>query len=123
MRLKLKRQGISGSIGAVGLTCLILLAACASSDRAQDIADLKGDADEGAALYDAYCGDCHGADGAGGDGPSLLRRNSTSLSVAEHADVIIDRMEDRGPRRDRIYLSDQEIADIIAYVLELQGLD
>ena len=100
----------------------ILLGACAPSDRAMDIAELDGNISNGRVLYLDYCASCHGENGDDGSGPSLLRRSNIELSVAEHADVIIERMEENGRRSDRVYLSDQEISDIIAYVQELQGL-
>ncbi len=93
----------------------IVLGACAPSDRALENAQLGGDTENGRVLYQNYCASCHGDNGDDGSGPSLLRRSNIELSVAEHADVIIERMEDKGRRSDRVYLSDQEIADIIAY--------
>jgi hypothetical protein len=44
-----------------------------------------------------------------------------SLSRAEHADVVIERMEEKGPRDERVALRNQQIADIISYVFLLQG--
>ena len=101
--------------------CGLFAGACAHSERAMDIAALDGDLSNGRVLYQEYCASCHGENGDDGSGPSLLRRSNIEMSVEENADEIIERMEEKGRRADRVYLSDQEIADIIAYVRELQG--
>ena len=99
----------------------MVLTGCATSERAEDIALLEGDLENGEVLYALHCSDCHGSDGESGGSPSLLRPLAMSLSRAEHADVIIERMEERGPRSERMELSNQEIADIVTHVFVLQG--
>ncbi len=101
--------------------CSVFTGACAPSERAMAIAALDGDLSNGRVLYQEYCASCHGENGNDGSGPSLLSRSNIEMSVEENADEIIERMEEKGRRADRVYLSDQEIADIIAYVQELQG--
>jgi len=107
----------------VGFRFAIMLAACAPSDRASEITLLEGDLDNGLVLYDSHCAECHGPNGDDGPSVNLLRQRIVSLSPAEHADIIIERMEQMGRRSNRISLTDQEIADIIAIVRDLQGLD
>ena len=109
------------TINAINCLIWFLMTGCAVSDRALEIAELDGDVITGKTLYEEHCEACHGSDGT--ERPSLLRPDIIDLTKAEHADIIIERMEDRGPRTERTYLSNQEIADIIAYVLVLQGIE
>lgn len=98
------------------------LVGCVVSERAVEIATLAGDVQAGSVLYGMHCSDCHGDDGTTGR-PSLLREDIVNLSKEEHADIIIERMEERGRRSQRVSLTNQEIADIISYVQFLQGID
>lgn len=95
------------------LSALLALSACGPSDHANSIAGMSGDATSGQTLYSANCASCHGATGGGGSGPNLVRAFN-SEDKAELIDVIL---EGDGPMMGYSgVLSDQEIADIVAYL-------
>ena len=81
-----------------------------TTDPVQAILALTGDSSAGMALYDTNCAGCHAADGSGGTGPSLLRAISAE-SIVEKIYYGEDSMPAFGDT-----LSEQEIADITAYV-------
>ena len=102
--------------------CLALtLAACSSDDgddggsstRPTSIAALTGDQTAGKATYDTTCSGCHKADGTGNIGPDLISDAKASLSVTAMATVVID---GKGTMPAYGTLTDQEIANTIAYV-------
>jgi mono/diheme cytochrome c family protein len=94
---------------------LTLLSACGPSDRALSIADLEGDATTGAPLYTTHCASCHGATARGGSGPNLL----SELGEEDDADLIDVILEGDGDMPGFSNLSDQEIADMMAYLKSL----
>lgn len=93
---------------------LPLLAACGdggSTTRVDDILALTGDATNGATVFADNCAACHGADGTGGSGPDLT---GESEGAEEMADIILNGEGDM-TAFDGV-ITDQEIADVIAYV-------
>jgi len=103
------------------MSALVFTVACdtagsddGGSDRATDIAGLTGDTGAGEALYGLHCAACHGADRAGtASGPDI--RNEVD-EAGEVIDIILEG-EAAMPSFSET-LSDQEIADILAF---LQG--
>lgn len=92
---------------------LLALTACADS-RASKISGLEGDATAGATLFQENCQSCHGANGVGGSGPALAEE-------AEEPDEVISIVlsgEEEMPSFEET-LSDQEIADIVAFLQTL----
>jgi len=87
------------------LALLLPLVACGSS--------LTGDATAGATVYADNCASCHGADATGGSGPNLVGEVETD----EATDIIMNGKEAMPAFAD--ILSEQDVADVIAY---LQGL-
>lgn len=90
--------------------------ACGSSsgdsDRAATISALTGNAADGKANYESTCATCHGSDGkSGSEG-----RNITSVSKDEAIDQILNGGGSMPAYDD---FSDQEIADLAAYVTSL----
>ena len=82
----------------------------AGPSREEVILGLTGDAVNGKTLYDGTCSVCHGATGGGGTGPAL--------SSATPADLLVDNVVN-GVGTMIAYgdtYTDQEIADILAYV-------
>jgi len=78
--------------------------------RAQTILALIGDASSGNATYDTNCSGCHSADGSGGVGTNIQGWTFGEESV----NAILDgkgSMPGFGS-----FFTDQEIADLIAYV-------
>jgi mono/diheme cytochrome c family protein len=100
------------------------MAACSSDDgsdggdsgtatRAGKVAALTGDQTAGKTTYEAQCGGCHKADGTGNNGPNIISGTKAALSVTAVATAIID---GKGSMPAFNTLSDQEIANTVAYV-------
>ena len=78
------------------------------------IANLTGDGTNGKTVYDSNCAGCHGADGkSGAAGPNVVEGALTALTVSEMAQAVVD---GKGVMPAFSQLSNQEIADVIAYV-------
>ena len=88
----------------------------ASSDRQSDILSLSGDAANGEALFQSMCTSCHGSDGSGASGPNLYDRVPL-LDESSIVEVLLDGTSGGMPGYSGT-LEDQEIADLLAYLLE-----
>ena len=88
----------------------LALVACAGGDLPE------GDIAAGEQVFADTCAACHGADGTGGIGPSLLDE-VPDASDAELQDVI-QNGEGEMPAQS---LDDQQTADVIAYMRDLWG--
>lgn len=71
----------------------------------------EGDLDAGAVVFAAACAECHGADGAGGEGTDLTNDDNTREQIAERVLFGWGAMEGLGGA-----LSAQETADVVEYV-------
>ena len=90
---------------------LSFMAAC-SIDRVADIEELVGDPELGAAVYQAECGGCHGPEGEGLSGPAMA--DVTPLHTdSEFISIVLFGVGDTMPAHE--YMSDQEIADVLAW--------
>lgn len=98
------------------LSLLLVLFACGGGDTTREgtILALTGDPVNGATVFAANCAACHGADGSGGSGPAIAGWDESGEEFLEY--VLYG--EDAMPAYDGV-LTDQEIADVYAYV---QGL-
>ena len=80
----------------------------------QQVVD-QGNSSDGVDVYAQSCAACHGDDGDGGSGPRLAGEEAYTS-----ADVVVDQIRNGGGGMpafgDR--LSDQELADVSAYVVE-----
>ena len=84
-----------------------------ASEKANSIAEMEGDAVAGATLYATHCQACHGEDGASG---SVQKDIVEDLSYGDaHVIQAILYGEDSMPAFENT-LSEQEIADIVAYL-------
>jgi mono/diheme cytochrome c family protein len=93
----------------------LFLFACGGADdasRVDDILSLDGDAVAGADVYQAECSGCHGSDGEGGSGPAL----DGVYDAYAPAQLVTLILEGEGGMPAHDYLSDQEIADLMAHV-------
>lgn len=94
------------------------VAACDGTDgetettRVEDILALTGDTTNGQAVFDARCVNCHPADGSQGIGTSLSEALPTNTDE-ESLDFIINGGDGMPAAGD---LSDQDIADLLAYI-------
>lgn len=97
-----------------------LVVACGGGSSAHPALDLTGDATAGAAVYAASCESCHGADGTGGTGSDLTAElpGQTQEDVVM---VLVDGIPSTSMVSYDAILSDQEIADVAAYVLDEFG--
>lgn len=114
-------QGMRG----LALLCVIASSGCdgeEEEDRTMTILGLEGDTMRGTTVFTAHCGaaDCHGPDGQGGTmapppGPPQPLRDLVPARTDE-AIVNVMRMGlgNMDPLEDT--LSDQEMADVLAYV-------
>lgn len=93
---------------------LVFAAACGADKQVDDILALEGDADNGAVVFADHCATCHGADATGGSGPNLLAEAGEEDEAAEQVDIILGG-EDEMPAFIDV-LSDQEIADVLAWI-------
>ena len=84
-----------------------------SALRISDIAALTGDATAGLAVYETNCTSCHGVDAAGGSAPGLAGINT---SIDDQIDITLNGL---GTMSGYDFLTDQEIADVIAYTSSL----
>ena len=103
---------------ALAPLALTLLAACGDDPRTTDIVNLNRDAAAGKVVYDANCSGCHGATGAGtAAGPDLSKQGR--LSDETIVNTILSGKGSMPAYADK--LSDQEVADALGYVRQLQG--
>jgi mono/diheme cytochrome c family protein len=98
------------------LFAVSLLAACNATPSSSDvarIAALTPDNANGTTVYDDHCAVCHGATGGGGTGVKLA-------SSAYALDTVIGAVFDGKESMPAFSasLTDQEIADVAAYVTE-----
>ena len=100
---------------------LVLLSACADGgdDRHPAFA-LTGDADAGATVYASTCVSCHAADGTGGTG-SDLTATVPGLDRDGVVEVLVEGIPNTSMVSYAAILSDQEIADVAAYVMREWG--
>lgn len=88
-----------------------------SSDRTATILATSGTAAAGQSVYATNCQSCHLADGSGSIGPALSgpQGRVVALSDAQLIDVILSGTNGMPPYSG---LSDQQLADLLAYMLE-----
>ncbi len=75
--------------------------------------EIVGDADAGATIFADNCASCHAADGTGGTGSSLVGLTDEASMEA----TIVD--GDGGMPAFGESLDDQDVADVIAFILTL----
>ena len=131
----LKKRIILGLL-TIGLAILILAACAKDMTKPGKAASLIGNPVVGKVVYDGYCKSCHGAGGTGGianpgsdDGtvPELQPidndfKDATAMDVViEHGSTPsgVDTTSKMPAFGDEGTLNPQQIADVIAYVLQL----
>lgn len=94
-------------------TMMLLTTACGPDERVRTIVSLTGDVTAGKTLFEGNCLGCHGASGTGGS----YQVNITNVNDDEKvADIVLSGDGDM-PAFDS--WSDQEVADVVAYVKSL----
>lgn len=116
-------------LGPLLLSCL-LVAGWSEARARQDESAFRGDQERGAALYKRYCRGCHGADGRGGAHTfmphvaNLTRKGYIDLLPDSYLfEVIAEGGKAVGKSAYmpawKSKLSEQDIADIIAFIRSL----
>lgn len=97
------------------LAAALLFTACGGSDPVDDILALDGDTTNGATLFSSNCVSCHPADGSAGTGSAL----SEVVPTLDDASMVATISNGIGimPAFSN-NLTNQEIADVQAYVRE-----
>jgi mono/diheme cytochrome c family protein len=92
------------------LACTSVLTACGDTDDDEGNGSGNGDPTAGKAVYDVHCAGCHGASGEGsGNYPSVAGEGgSEAIDIVTNGD---DAMPAFGGT-----LTEQEIADVVAYL-------
>lgn len=92
----------------------------AGDSRVSAITALNGSSSAGAGVYSENCALCHAADGTGGTGTDLT---ATLPGLAEEDAIltILDGVEGTTMTSWDGFLSEQEIADVVAYIYETFG--
>lgn len=111
---------LTAGLLALGLTTTL---ACGDKDgddsggptggNYDDILALTGDATAGATVFSDNCATCHGADGTGDSGPSLV----AAVPGYSDEELLGIMLEGKGSMA-AIALADQEAADVLAYLTE-----
>lgn len=118
---------VGRSVASVLASAAVALVASACSDAdtppeanvltgAERVGEVPGDPSDGESLFIRTCSSCHGDEGKGGFGPSLV-----DSVVAERYELVVDRIEngvDLMPAFGPV-LTDDEVADIAAYVVRV----
>jgi mono/diheme cytochrome c family protein len=112
---------------AISIALVMGLTACGSSTGgsspsgvAVDSLDLTESGAAGLAVYRARCAACHSSDLSGGTGRALGPTSDAAGKTAETLRHTITRGATGMPSWVGI-LSDQEISDVVAFLLEAQG--
>ena len=113
--------------GAVALLALMLGACASGNGTTPSGGGGQGDVAEGEELYAANCAQCHGVDATGTDqGPPFIHEVYVPSHHADGAFLLAVRTGvqphhwDFGPMPPRPEVSDEQVADIVAYVRSLQ---
>lgn len=94
----------------------LILGACGADAASASITSLSADASAGKTLYTANCASCHGSDAASGSANKNVANEVQSSSSAAVNTILAG---DGQMPSFASTLSDQEIADIVAYIKTL----
>jgi mono/diheme cytochrome c family protein len=99
---------------AVVVAGLLALACGGGEETGLGALELQGDASRGESLFAFHCASCHGGDGSGGSQGVDLREE-----VPHHSDrELVGLMANGKGTMPAPGLSDQQIADVLAYLRE-----
>lgn len=103
------------------LIVVVALALSACGGRADQIAKMTGTASSGETLYTQTCADCHGPDGAGTASGVDLHGPAKNKAAAEIIETIISGKANTAMIPYGNTYSDQQIADLYAYIKSTFG--
>ena len=93
-------------------TGLLLVLIGYSHNSYNPIIDLTFDSQKGGHVYKKYCTHCHGNNKEGGIGPSLLNLQNYNI------EFVIDKIKNGGGNMPRFLLKDNEMANLISYLID-----
>ncbi len=102
---------------SLALCLFVGLTACGPDEEAEDVASLTGDSAAGQSKYDSNCAVCHGSDGKSGTQNIDIVEETKEHGDAATADVILNGKGSMPGFSGT--LSDQDVADTIAYIKTL----
>ncbi len=92
------------------------------ADAAADMPDAVAQAERGAEVYASDCGFCHGSEGEGAGGnPPVV--GDDVLANYQDAGELLTYVREEMPEDDPGGLSDEEFQDVVAFMLEVNGVD
>jgi len=91
---------------------LVALLGCSEPKPVEPVLALEGSAQRGEARFQMECARCHGASGGGAGGTPALAGRVHELPDAEVVDAMLN---GRGAMM-RLRLTDQQAADVLAYL-------
>ena len=106
----------------VGLGALIGIGRLVGANKLPGEAQAKPTSQDGRTLYvEANCAGCHGIDGTGTRGPSLVSGPGAELTLEEIIARITNGKRLAGMPKFEGFLSEQQIEAVAEYVLTLRG--
>lgn len=102
--------------GLIGIGCLVGANACPFGESPDSITST-----EGRVIWLNRCAICHGREGGGGEGPSLVTGASTDLTLEELQEKISRGRPFMGMPRFKGELSEEQIESVARYVITLRG--
>lgn len=109
------KNKLSGGLASLFVAGLLVTGTVGAQEMANNAETLKLLVDEGAPLYSDNCAGCHGAEGEGGVGPSLVGTAKIKSRSALIFQILFG-ATDHGMPPFVDVLSDQEIAAVATYV-------
>jgi len=114
-------------IAALAAACLtsaapaVVRAAQGAAKTTWDGVYADAQARRGEALYSARCQECHGVEGSGGNAPALAGAEFATGWDGIALSDLFERVRTTAPASNPGSLNRNEIADVISYLLELNG--
>jgi mono/diheme cytochrome c family protein len=105
---------------AVAALSLAILALSVGRVAASPTARQPDQVAAGAAVYDAWCASCHGTELEGGRGSAL---DAATLATNRSADRLVRFVRISMPQDDPGVLSEQEYYDVVAFLLDANGMN
>ena len=125
-RIRLLKPGLASTLAILtAISVAYAGAACSPPSSTPPNVTATGDtfgqlAQEGQDLYNTNCGECHGLNGQGNDGPALWGQ-SARLSKFDTAQGVLNYVSATMPKGAAGSLSHQAYANILAYILVKAG--
>ena len=113
-------RAIGAAVAFLAFSVLVIDAMAVRTASGRGLMGVTDQIESVAAIYAGVCARCHGAVVEGGDGPALDRRTLASYRSGDRLFVYV---RTSMPNDDPGVLSEQEYYDVIAFLLDLGGLN